>query len=92
MESEKMIDLSPLWENFSGQAIIALSLFALVAIIVGIATQGFGRTMATVGGIIVLVMIILAFNYIREIGDWLMKLVFKLGPGAGAIYHGIQLH
>lgn len=78
-----MIDLKPLWDNLSGQAIILLSIVALVLIVVGIVTQGFGRTIATVFGVLVLIAIILMLSDAERMGNWIKDKIFK--PDAGII-------
>ncbi|WPH48343.1 hypothetical protein SHT67_14285 (plasmid) [Enterococcus faecalis] len=78
-----MLDLKPLFENLSGQTIILLSIVALVLIVTGIMTQGFGRTIAAVIGVLVLIALILMLAYAKEIGQWIVDKVFK--PNAGMI-------
>lgn len=92
MESETMIDLKPLWDNFSTQAIILLSIVAVCLIIGAIATQGFARAIFAVAAVFVLIMFILILGNATAVGEWLMKLVFKLNADSGVHYYGIQLH
>lgn len=87
-----MIDLKPFWDNFSTQAIILLAIVGVCLIIGAIATQGFARAIFSVAGVFVLIMFILILGHATAVGEWLMKMMFKLDSGAGVICHGIQLH
>lgn len=97
------IDLKPLWDNFSTQIIILLGIVALGLIIVGVVTQGIGRTIAMVLGIMCLAMLVLLLGNLKEIGGWLKDQIWKPAetptPAAGLIFplkeilrNGIQLY
>lgn len=97
MESEKMIDLSSIFDNWSTQAIILLSIVALGLIIGGIVTQGFAKTIVTVIGVFVLIALILMLKNAEQIGVWIKDKIFKLGmispqDWKGYIAYGIQLY
>lgn len=95
-----MIDLKPLWDSISTQVIILLAIVALGLIVVGVATQGFGRTIITVIGIFVLIACILMLGSATEVGTWIKEKIFKLDSNAGVITNfrllgeviGVQLH
>ena len=95
-----MIDLKPLWDSISTQVIILLAIVALGLIVVGVATQGFGRTIITVIGIFVLITCILMLGSATEVGTWIKEKIFKLDSNAGVITNfrllgeviGVQLH
>lgn len=78
-----MINLKPLFENLSTQVIILLSIVALFLIVVGIATQGFARTIVTVLGVLVLIALILMLTDAEKVGTWIKDKIFT--PDEGAI-------
>lgn len=86
-----MFNLKPLWDNLSTQAIILLSIVALALIVAGVMTQGFGRTIATVAGVFVLIAVILILGNAKEVGQWIRDNVITVGgtntilPWKGAI-------
>lgn len=91
-----MFDLSGIFDNWSTQAIILLSIVALGLIIAGVVTQGFARTIVTVIGIFVLIALILVLKNAEAVGQWIKDKVFKLGmvnPAQvkGLVMNGIQL-
>lgn len=91
-----MFSLDKIFDNWSTQAIILLSIVALGLIIGGIVTQGFARTIVTVIGVFVLIALILILKNAEEVGQWIKDQVFKLGmisPTAakGWVINGVQL-
>lgn len=75
------INLKPLWDNLSGQALIALAIVALVIIVAGVLTQGFARTIGAVAGVFILAGIIIALGNIQSIAQFVKNHIF----GGGAI-------
>ncbi|EOI53105.1 hypothetical protein [Enterococcus gilvus] len=91
-----MFDLSGIFDNWSTQAIILLSIVALGLIIAGVVTQGFARTIVTVIGVFILIALILILKNAEDVGRWIKDKVFKLGmvnpeEVKGLILNGIQL-
>lgn len=80
-----MFNLKPLWDNLSTQAIILLSIVALALIVAGVMTQGFGRTIATVAGVFVLIAVILILGNAKEVGQWVKDNIFTGVGGANTI-------
>lgn len=91
-----MFDLSGIFDNWSTQAIILLSIVALGLIIAGVVTQGFARTIVTVIGVFVLIALILVLKNAEDVGQWIKDKVFKIGMVSpvevkGLLLNGIQL-
>lgn len=92
------INVEPLVRSVLGQAIWIVVGVALVIGIVGYATQGVGSAIAKIFGAIFIIMLFVALLRGREIGEWLVKMVFGTGiyfPNnqlLGAITNGIQLY
>lgn len=80
-----MFSFDSVWDNVSTQSIILLAIVGVVLIIVGVATQGFGRALAGVLGVFALIVCILLLGSATEIGNWLKDLIFNPGATGGII-------
>lgn len=69
-------DLSSLWTSLSGQLIIMLAIAGVVAIIVGVFTQGWMRAIGTAVGIIAIAMFVISFGHLKELGDFFYQGIF----------------
>ena len=67
----KIFDIKSLFDGVSTQVIWLLALVAIVMAVCAYATQGFARSVFTIIGVFLLIMLILLLSNATEIGQWL---------------------
>jgi len=71
-----MIDFSKFFSEFAPQLVFILALVAIVMAIGAFLTQGVGRAIMSILGVIVLIALIMVLDNAWDIGTWIKDLFF----------------